>query len=536
MPRPKSQPTRPELFQLATSELERSIVRPNILAYGQKDYPEQTAFHKSTKRGRYIAGGNRGGKTSAEVVESIWWANDTHPYLERPEEWGHGPIQLRFVVVDISKGVEQIILPEMKRWIPTSYLIDSSWSKSWDAQNLILTFANGSTIDFVTWGMDMMKLGGVPRHGIFFDEEPPQHIFNESMMRLIDFNGFWVIAGTPVNGMTWTYDLLWEPALENPEGEVATFELSMEKNPYVMAEKEDRDFYFASADEQEREIREKGHFVARSGLVFPSFGMNLPLFVEPADQVSIPKHWDWYSSTDFGINNPTVFLWHAVGPQGQIITFAEHYKKDLNVPEHVAIVNERESGFGKVPEVRVGDPAGNQRQGNTGTSYVQEYAIRGIYIDTESVPNGPGSVEIGIEKMQQYFTFREDSPWGEGRPMWIISSNCVQFIREMKKLRWETYSSDRTAYDLNKRETVHKKDDHCFDAARYFGTIMPDLTPIPTTGKPLTPITISYQELLAKMSNDPDVQFVDEALAEADEPDWITSVSFGDLYEGEAVG
>lgn len=172
MPSKPRQPTPAELLQLAISELDQSIHKPNILNYGQKDYPEQLRFHKSTKRGRFISGGNRGGKTDAEVVESIWWATNTHPYLKRPSSWGSGPIQLRFVVVDVAKGIEQIVLPKMKRWIPRSYLKDGDWSKSWDATNYILTFENGSTIDFVTWGMDMMKLGGVPRHGIFFDEEP----------------------------------------------------------------------------------------------------------------------------------------------------------------------------------------------------------------------------------------------------------------------------------------------------------------------------------------------------------------------------
>jgi hypothetical protein len=45
----------------------------------------------------------------------------------------------------------------------------------------------------------------------------------------------------------------------------------------------------------------------------------------------------------------------------------------------------------------------------------------------------------------------------------------------MKKLRWGSYSSDKMAYDMNKQEVVHKKDDHAFDSARYFATTRPDL-------------------------------------------------------------
>lgn len=516
-----------ELFQQALQELDQSIHQPNILRYGEKDYPEQMRFHRSTKRGRFISGGNRGGKTDAEVVEAIWWATNTHPFQERPEKWGIGPLQLRFVVVDISKGVEQIIVPKLKRWIPKSYLKDQSWDKSWDGQNLILTFENGSTIDFVTWGMDMMKLGGVPRHAIFFDEEPPQHIFNESMMRLIDYVGFWVIAATPTKGMGWTYDLLWEPAEHNPEGPVDTFTLSAEQNPYIQAEADDMDFYMMGMDKEEREIREKGSFVARSGLVFPTFSKHLEMHTVELGFFDIPRGWEIYASVDHGINNPTAWLWHAVSPNQDIITFAEHYQSDMIVSEHAQVVKAREASWGQDSEnlERMGDPAMKQRNGVTGTSIIQEYSRNGLYINVEGIPH---SVEVGIEKMQAYFRLRDDSYWGPGRPKWVVSTNCPNFIRELRKLRWATYQSDKQAYDTNKHEVVHKKDDHAFDSARYFATTRPDLSPVPLPQIPKemkVPATLSYVEMMAKMREDPDIRFTDDI----DTP-WEESSMMGDFY------
>jgi len=47
MPTKQRQPTPAELLQLAVSELDQSIHKPNILNYGEKDYPEQLRFHKS---------------------------------------------------------------------------------------------------------------------------------------------------------------------------------------------------------------------------------------------------------------------------------------------------------------------------------------------------------------------------------------------------------------------------------------------------------------------------------------------------------
>lgn len=524
-----------DLFSLALASLDNSIHHPNILNYGEKDYPEQERFHRSLKRGRYLAGGNRGGKTDAEVVEAIWWATDTHPYQQRPASWGHGAIQIRFVVVDISKGVEQIILPKLKRWLPLSYLKDESWDRSWDAKNLILTLSNGTTIDFVTWGMDMMKLGGVPRHIIFFDEEPPQDIFNESMMRLVDYNGIWVIAATPSMGMGWTYDLLWEPSLdpENPKSQyIDTFTLSIEQNPYIEADAEEMDFYMAGMDKEEREVREHGTWVARSGLIFPHINQDSSRFVVPP--FVPPRGWEWYSSVDFGRRHPTAWLWHAVGPQGQIITFSELYMSEWTVPMFAEFVHQREKAWGREPDLRVGDPAGKQRYGTTGTSYLMEYATRDINIQVDGIPH---DVMIGLEKMQQYFELRVDSPWlsdadkeaGLQRPMWVISEACPNFIREMKKLKWATHGTINRSYDTDGPEEVHKKDDDAFDSARYFATIMPDLKPLPQgyvpeltdSGKVAT--TLSYGDMMAKLREDDSVRFADDT-----DPGWEVSYEYED--------
>jgi phage terminase large subunit-like protein len=516
-----------DLFSIAVDELDKSINKVTVLNY--VPYPEQERFHRSTKVGRYCAGGNRGGKTDAIVVEAIFWAMNIHPYRDRPADWGKGPIQQRFVVVDVSKGIEQIILPKLKRWCASSMLIDGSFDKSWDSKNLIFTFSNGSTIDFLTHGMELDKHGGVPRHIIYFDEEPPQNIFNENMMRLLDYDGWWVIAATPVKGMGWTFDLLWEPAenagedLPNKPDLVDIFTLSAEQNPYLKAENFSRFMIGMSAEE--KQIRESGKFVARSGLIFPNWRPDTHVI----DPFIPPRNWEWYSSVDFGYNNPTAWLWHAVSPRGDIVTFAEHYRDHMVVAEHASIVNLRETSWNRWPDTRVGDPAGNQHTGQTGTSYIEEYAQHGIYIGTEGVPR---TVMIGIEKMQAYFRLTNGTAWGDDRPKWVVTSNCVNFIREMRKLRWADYSSDKNSYDMNKKEEVHKKDDHAFDSARYFATMMPDLAGDGNAGMPSKvdklPTTIPYAEMMLRLRNEEDVKFVDDELSTK----WETTESMEDFYSG----
>jgi len=85
------------------------------------------------------------------------------------------------------------------------------------------------------------------------------------------------------------------------------------------------------------------------------------------------------------------------------------------------------------------------------------------------------------------------------------------------------------AYDTNKQEVVHKKDDHAFDSARYFATTRPDLKPIEgVEGVKDAPTTLRYEELLLKMREDPSVEFVEDRAMAEDGPTVIGG--YGDYY------
>jgi phage terminase large subunit-like protein len=506
---------------------------PNILAYCP--WGAQVQFHASTKFGRILTAGNRKGKTDAMVVEFIKCASNTDG--KRPELWGNGPVQLRIITVDIVKGVNQIMIPKFKRWMTPSMLIEGSWDKSWDTGSMVLTFANGSKIDFLTYGMSLEKHAGVPRHMIGFDEEPPRDIFNESMMRLMDYDGKWVIAATPINGMEWIFDLLVEPALAGDLPDVEVFEL-VGDNPYLQAE--DKSKFMLGMDKEEREIRGEGKFVARSGLVFPKIKDNLSKFVldEVPDVLGmVAAGWQIYTTMDHGWNNPTAWLWLAVSREGECVVFSEHYASEVTVPEHATIVLTREQGW-LIPEediIRSGDPHIDQTSGITGTSVLAAYAENGVYIGTSTIPRGTGSVMIGIEKLQQYFRLGLD-----GYPKLRISPNCLHLIRELKKLRWATYDSAKTAYTKNKREEINEKDDHAFDALRYWATQMPDLTPEidgMVSRDRQAPVTIGFAELIARMEENGEVEFVSNETDPKFNPEWLpweTTEASGNYYEEES--
>lgn len=468
--------------------LKMQATRPNI--FGYVPHSKQEKFHKSEAKKKLYIGGNRSGKTTGAVVEDIYWLRGDHPYRKVPE----GPIRGRVVAVDFLQGVQKIVLPEFARWIPPSLLKNGSWEDSYNKELRTLTLANGSFVEFMSYDQDTDKFAGTSRHFIHYDEEPPRHVFNECNARLVDTNGSYWISMTPVEGMTWVYDTIYLPGTEGDKS-VFVIEADMLDNPHISPEAAES--FLSGLDKDERNAREHGTFVQLGGKVFKQFSKETHVIAP-----TIPdKSWEWYISLDHGFNNPTAVLWHAVSPDNQVITFAEHYASEMIIDEHARKIHSVNASFGRVPDIWVSDPALAQRQGVTGISIAGEYADRGCYF-------APGSndVQVGIARMSQYLRINPAT----GRPRWLITENCVNLIRELGLLRWKTYSSKKLMFENNKHEQIHKKDDHAADSSRYFFTFLPDLTPtdFPGSGEPVgvefpavspNPVSGNYDDILRRM-------------------------------------
>lgn len=469
------------LGQLAEG-IKQQAKTPNI--YGYEPHEKQLQFHKSTAKIRLYIGGNRSGKTTGSVAEGIYYLRGDHPHKRVPEP----PVYGRTIGVDFLRGVESILKPQYRRWLPPSLLKDGSWDRSYDSASRMLTLTNGSVLEFMSYEQDTDKFAGVPRHFTHYDEEPPKHIYNECKARLIDYNGDAWFSMTPVEGMTWVYEELFENATPDPDGYIYVVIADMTDNPHIS--REGIANFLRDMDEDERKRRESGVFVSMGGLVFKDFKPER--HVIPYELP--PKSWEWYASLDSGWNNPTCWLWHAVSPDNRVVTFWEEYAGQRTVAEWSAIFHERNKAFGKVPDIVVGDPAIKQTKETTGTSVQMEYAKHEVYV----MP-GINDVPIGINQMQQYLQINPIT----GDPYWRIMENCPNLIREMKKLSWATWAGRKAQYENNPMEKIHKKNDHAPDSARYFMTCLPELAPmVDTTQKKIQVVESSlvrYDQVLAQM-------------------------------------
>jgi phage terminase large subunit-like protein len=488
MPRQRELTNGEALFKLA-ADLKASSLAPNVFRYDPHD--KQRVFHTSTCKKKLYIGGNRSGKTTGGIVEDIWWLTGRHPFRTTPA----GPIRGRVVSVDFVNGIEKIILPQFKQWLPASDLIDGSWEKSYDKLLRTLTLANGSFVEFMSYDQDLDKFAGTSRHFIHFDEEPPQDIFIECTARLVDTGGSYWITMTPVEGMTWVYDVLYEPGIAE-ENDISVVEVSMEENPYLNLEAV-RDF-LDGLDEDERKARGEGKFVQLGGLIYKHFSKTTHTrpggWTPPADE-------DWLviASLDHGFANPTAWLWHAVNPDGEVVTFYEHYQSGWTVDSHAArVLSINREVLGRTPDLYIGDPSIRNTDPISGTSIHLEYVKFGIPIVL-----GNNDVRAGINRVARYLKVNAVTK----RPRWVITEDCPNLIKEMGRYRWATYASKKVGNDNNLKEEPHKKFDHACDSARYFFMSRPDLaaetldktTPHNAVGA----VTVSSQPLRAEPNQAP---------------------------------
>jgi len=473
--------------------------KPNLYAY--KANPKQAKFHEDPRFGRIYIGGNQSGKTTGSVVEALWWATKKHPFRKFKTQ---GPMHGRIVVVDFLEGMEKIVLPQIMRWVPAIELKNQSWLDSWDSYRRTLTFANKSTIEFLSYEQDLEKHAGTARNFVYFDEEPPESIFSENMSRLLaQEDAGWWCAMTPTKGITWMNDRFIEP----PNDKKVHVE---SRNMVIWVDTIDNadnlpegtvDRTLGDLSEDEQKIRAHGAYVPRGGKVYPEFQASIHATV--SKEWMPPETWTIWVAMDSGWTNPTAIIYTAVSPnQESVITFQEFVDKGLRVDEWVEIMKEFESKNNIKVYNRVGDPAMNQTREITGTSVVTEYAKLGIFIATEGIPKGEVGVKIGVEKVKQYL---RPNPRRGNRPFWEISLNrCPVLCDQMKKLQWDYIQSEKLRSQTNPPERIKKLHDHAPDAIRYMFTQYPDLTDSQLTAEKLEIFDEhDYLQTLVNMANSP---------------------------------
>jgi phage terminase large subunit-like protein len=397
---------------------------------------------------RLFLGGNRSGKTTATMVDSIIQAVDDDfvpSHLKAVKRWP-APFYCRVVIPDLTSTLEGVVLQKIREWCPRSQLLGGGFERAWDKMQRLLRFRNGSWIQFFSNDQDLDKFGGAALHRVVYDEEPRADIRRECLMRLIDYAGEELYGMTPLHGMSWVYDEFFAPweAHELDEDSVRIVVVDMDDNPHLDRPTMRR--VLAGLTPEEREARKSGRFVSFAGLIYPEWREGR--FLRPSLE-AIPDGAEVFCGIDPGYRFLCVVLWCYLTPDDDLVVFDEVAMPRSLVSQVVTEIKLRNQRWQITPRWYVIDPAARNKNTQTGRSEQQEFADFGIY----TIP-GQNAVTAGINRVRERLL----------NDRLHISSSCTELRAEFPKYRWVM---DRHKTENSPPEKPVKRDDHALDCLRY---------------------------------------------------------------------
>lgn len=413
---------------------------------GEKVHLKQLEFHKCLKRNRWVFGGNRTGKTECGAAEAAWLLRGNHPYRK-----------VRGAVVGWAVSVSYGAGREVAQKKLLSYL-NSEWLASVGMLKGSRSGTDGGIVDYIavknvfgtlsyvyfkSCEAGREKFQGSSLDFVWFDEEPPEDIYEECRMRVFDRKGDIFGTMTPLKGMTFVYDKIYLNSVNDDETWCVFMEWA--DNPYLSPDEIKR--LSAALSPDALKSRRYGCFADTGEVVYCEFDESVHV-IEPFD---VPAEWQDCLSIDPGLKNPLSCHWYAVDYDGNVYAVAEHFEAGLDVKEHCEKIKSISAALGW-KKTRSGalyaliDSAANQRTLSSSRSVTELFCENGIAAN----PKVEKNIFAGINRVKSYLI-------GEnGVPRLYVFSTCRNLIREFK------------SYKYGPDDTPVKRDDHALDELRYY--------------------------------------------------------------------
>ncbi|MCD8308409.1 MAG: terminase family protein [Clostridia bacterium] len=411
---------------------------------GKKKHKKQLAFHKCKKRNRWVFGGNRSGKTECGAVEALWLARGIHPYRKNKKDVFGWVVSLsQQVQRDVAQKKILYYLP--KSWVEDIVMLsgrkDSPSGGVIDQIKIKNVFGGISTIGFKSCDQGREKFQGSSLDFVWFDEEPPQDVYEECLMRVMDKKGDIFGTMTPLKGLTFIYSEIVQNRSGNPE---VWYEfVNWQDNPFLPAS--EVKLLEGTLSAAALDSRKYGKFSAGSGLVYPEFDESVHV-IEP---FAVPPDWQDIISIDPGLNNPLAAHWYCMDWDGNIYVVAEHYAAGRDIDFHARSIKDISCLIGWHTDVKgrlnaIIDSAADQHTLAATKSVAELFRENGILVNTSVNKD----VFAGISRVKSYLG-------GEGAKLYIFNC-CTHMIAEFRGYFWGSGDSPV------------KKDDHCMDELRYY--------------------------------------------------------------------
>jgi len=246
-----------------------------------------------------------------------------------------------------------------------------------------------SSLAFMSYDMDVDAWASDTLHLIWFDEEPPQPLYDEGLARLTATGGSTYITVTPLLGMT-DVMLRFYPRPVNPDRGITM--MGIRDAGHIKPEHVER--ILARYPDYERTARAEGIPILGSGLVFrtPEDAVKIPSF-------EIPGHFARIIGLDIGGgDHPTAWVDLAWDRDADVVYVTACYRvRDPRIPLHASAIRRR----GAIPVAWPHDAAAKSH--GDGRTYAQMYRDEGCNMLPTHAQHADGSnhLEPGIAMMHE---------------------------------------------------------------------------------------------------------------------------------------
>lgn len=282
-----------------------------------------------------------------------------------------------------------------------------------------------STIQLKTYEQGREAWQGTSKHVVAFDEEVPEDIAGEGVMRTMDCNGIVMYGYTPLNGMT----EVTQKFLDGDNEDIRTcIQATWDDVPHLTESAKAELLRLTPL--HLRKVRSRGEVAQGVGAIYP-----LDFDRMEIDPIPIPAWWPKGYGMDVGWNC-TAAIFGAIDRETDILyIYGQHYQGQELPSTHASAIKRRGRMTGLI------DPAARGRSQIDGQKLIEEYRGEGLLLITAN-----NAVEAGILGVWTRAV--------EGR-LKIFRGCCPDLKRE-----WGMYHRD-------KNSQIVKKNDHALDALRY---------------------------------------------------------------------
>jgi phage terminase large subunit-like protein len=442
-------------------EKERRITEQPLLYC--KRHPKQVEAHESDRAIRSLFWGNRVGKTEWGGMETAEYATLHHPTrtLKAPFEiWSACPS------FDVQEHTTQ---QKLLRYIPKKDIEHIEYLRGRIVKKMLLK--NGVTILFKSYEQGREKFQGAGVRLIWFDEEPPQDIWDECFVRVEAGQQLDVILTmTAIKGMTWVYNRIYQDTA-NPDLFVST--AGWDDNPYLTEDQKRQ--MSRGLTPAALKVRREGKFTKRVGMVCDWWDRDVHL----KHYDYLDKSWTWYEVLDGGWSDPAAWLLMGVDNDNNVHVVNGFRRTHLKAE---AIKEERDK---KSTGLTI--TAGWSDNDNPRLNEELE-DLRMLLTPVEKKPGEAKSWDDALAtKLEEYGHIQA----GTGLPRLYISDNLIEFneqtgteenwlMQEIENLVWQEKVSKAGEEHVPKWDD-HRRYGHHFDGIRalaYFLVSYADRPPI----------------------------------------------------------